>query len=102
MTRKREKASGCLKAPPDTPLADTAVVNLLCDYLTPDQLAKFELGVSERTLSRWHTQRLGPPRCVIGKLILYRVDAVREWMAEREAMSAPCSTPRRHRHGRSR
>ena len=101
MTRKREKASGCLKGPPDTQLADTAGVNLLCEYLTPDQLAS-QLGVSERTLSRWHTQRLGPPRCAIGKLILYRVDAVREWMAEREAIPAPCSTPRRHRHGRGR
>jgi hypothetical protein len=55
----------------------------LGEYVTPDQLAQ-HLGVSVRTLSRWHARRIGPPRCSVGKLILYRVAAVRAWMAERE------------------
>jgi predicted DNA-binding transcriptional regulator YafY len=55
----------------------------LGEYVTPDQLAQ-HLGVSVRTLSRWHARRIGPPRCSVGKLILYRVIAVRAWMAERE------------------
>jgi len=55
----------------------------LGEYVTPDQLAQ-HLGVSVRTLSRWHARRIGPPRCSVGKLILYRVTAVRIWMAERE------------------
>jgi hypothetical protein len=55
----------------------------LGEYVTPDQLAQ-HLGVSVRTLSRWHARRIGPPRCSVGKLILYRIAAVRGWMAERE------------------
>src|SRR4051812_32424743 len=55
----------------------------LGDYVTPEQLSK-HLGISVRTLSRWHARRIGPPRCSVGKLILYRVTAVRIWMAERE------------------
>jgi hypothetical protein len=55
----------------------------LGEYVTPDQLAQ-HLGVSVRTLSRWHARRIGPPRCSVGKLILYRVTAVRAWMVERE------------------
>lgn len=52
---------------------------LLDGYLTPAQLAE-QLGVSLRTLSRWHTQRIGPRRVTNGRLILYRADAVREWL----------------------
>ena len=55
----------------------------LGEYVTPDQLAQ-HLGVSVRTLSRWHARRIGPPRCSVGKLILYRFTAVRAWMADRE------------------
>jgi hypothetical protein len=62
------------------PLADNLTLG---EYVTPDQLAQ-HLGVSVRTLSRWHARRIGPPRCSVGKLILYRVTAVRAWMAERE------------------
>jgi hypothetical protein len=62
------------------PSADSLTLG---EYITPDQLAQ-HLGVSVRTLSRWHARRIGPPRCSVGKLILYRVTAVRAWMAERE------------------
>ncbi len=56
---------------------------LLEGYLTPAQLAQ-QLGVSVRTLSRWHAQRIGPARCTVGKLILYRINAVHEWLEGRE------------------
>lgn len=56
---------------------------LLDDFMTVHQLAR-ELGVSSRTLARWHAMRIGPARCTIGKLILYRTEAVREWLANRE------------------
>ena len=56
---------------------------LLEGYLAPAQLAE-QLGVSVRTLSRWHAQRIGPARCTVGKLILYRIDAVHEWLEGRE------------------
>jgi excisionase family DNA binding protein len=34
------------------------------------------LGVSTRTLSRWHALRVGPARCKIGRKVLYRREAV--------------------------
>lgn len=55
-------------------------VGLLAPFLKPEELAD-ALGVSRRTLDRWHAQRLGPARCQVGKLILYRVDAVRDWLS---------------------
>ena len=52
---------------------------VLTGFITPVQLAA-QLNVSVRTLSRWHAQRIGPPRCAIGKLIVYSIDAVRNWL----------------------
>ena len=43
----------------------------LNDYLTKDELAR-ELRRSTRTLDRWHTRRVGPPRTRAQKLILYK------------------------------
>jgi predicted DNA-binding transcriptional regulator AlpA len=56
---------------------------LLAEYLTRAQLAA-QLGVSERTIDRWHTCRTGPPRTVFGRQILYRRSSVRDWLAKRE------------------
>ena len=56
---------------------------LLEGYLTPRRLAA-QLGISLRTLGRWHAERAGPPRTTMGRLILYRADAVREWLEEHE------------------
>ncbi len=52
---------------------------LLEGFLTKEQLAA-EFGKSERTIDRWHSRRIGPPRVVCGRLILYPRDAVREWL----------------------
>jgi hypothetical protein len=53
-------------------------------YVTPEHLADM-LGVSVRTLSRWHLLRIGPPRCDIGKLRLYRQTSVNDWLASQES-----------------
>jgi predicted DNA-binding transcriptional regulator AlpA len=53
------------------------------EYIEPGPLAS-ELGVSGRTLHRWYTERNGPPRVQIGRKILYRRQAVREWLRSRE------------------
>lgn len=53
--------------------------SLLENYLTPAQLAD-QLGVSPRTLSRWHAQRIGPVRMTMGRTILYHRDTVIEWL----------------------
>ena len=60
-----------------------ARAGLLADYLTPDQLAE-ELDKSPRTIARWDSLRIGPPKTMVGKRPLYRRDAVREWLLRRE------------------
>jgi hypothetical protein len=62
-------------------------------YVTPEHLADM-LGISVRTLSRWHLLRIGPPRCDIGKLRLYRKTSVDDWLASQE------SEPVRARRGK--
>ncbi len=57
--------------------------NVLANFITPEDLAA-SLGISRRTLARWHAKRIGPARCVVGKLILYRDDTVRDWLAAME------------------
>jgi hypothetical protein len=64
------------------------------EFIKPDDLAR-ELGVSPRTVARWHARREGPPRCVQGRLILYRRAAVTAWLADREQ-----SQPRARRTSR--
>ena len=56
---------------------------LLTDYLTPTELAA-ELGVCARTIERWHRLREAPPRTKVGKRVLYRREAVAEWLSARE------------------
>ncbi len=53
------------------------------EFLTPDSLAR-ELGISSRTLARWHTERVAPPRITIGRTVLYRRSSVRQWLESRE------------------
>src|SRR5689334_2219423 len=57
--------------------------SILAGYIAPEQLAR-ELGVSERTLARWHATRLGPPRVTIGRRPYYRISSVAEWIASQE------------------
>jgi hypothetical protein len=39
---------------------------------------------SERTIDRWGALRIGPPRIKIGKLILFNLDRLPEWLAQHE------------------
>ncbi len=57
--------------------------SILAGYLTPKDLAH-ALGVSERTLGRWHQFRQGPPRVEIGRKVFYRAESVSAWMVSRE------------------
>lgn len=52
-------------------------------YWSPEELAR-QLKISVRTLNRWHAMRRGPPRITQGRLVLYRVAAVQQWLASRE------------------
>ena len=73
------------KLEPTLPTTPASAVNgtVLDGYLTPPQLAA-QLGVCQRTLARWHRDRTGPPRSVVGRRILYRTESVTAWLAKRE------------------
>ena len=45
------------------------------------------LGVSTRTLARWHALRVGPARCKVGRKVIYRPTAIEAWLQAHE--SAP-------------
>jgi predicted DNA-binding transcriptional regulator AlpA len=68
-----------------TPILDPALFagTVLDGYLTPRQLAA-QLGCYEKTLSRWHAARSGPPRVTIGRRLLYRRTAVADWLQRQE------------------
>jgi hypothetical protein len=42
------------------------------------------LGVSPRTLDRWHLLRIGPPRIKIGNVVRYRASALCAWLRDQE------------------
>ncbi|MDT8070947.1 MAG: hypothetical protein ROO76_22520 [Terriglobia bacterium] len=68
--------------------------NVLAGYLTRPQLA-VQLGKSTRCLHRWETDGSGPPVTRLGKLVLYKVESVREWLAALEARTERCGRGRR-------
>lgn len=74
--------------------SSSIAADVLAGYLTPDELAA-SLQISRRTLARTHARREGPPRCKVGKLILYRLEAVRDWLAGLE--TEPPKRDRRRR-----
>lgn len=53
------------------------------EYVDRETLAS-ALNIHVRTLDRWHLERRGPPRITVGRRILYRADAVREWLKANE------------------
>lgn len=63
-------------------------VSILDGYLRRDELAK-QLGVSPRTIDRWHTCRSGPPRITIGRTVLYSLESVKQWLCSNEHSSHP-------------
>ncbi len=50
------------------------------------QAAATFLGVSPRTLDRWHLLREGPPRIALGRKIRYRRAALEQWILTRETI----------------
>ena len=66
---------------PDTALGRMTLsqTHILDGFITREQLAA-ELGKSPRTVDRWEVRRIGPPRVIVGRTILYRVESVRLWL----------------------
>ena len=63
---------------------------LLTGWLNRPDLAR-ELTLSVDTLQRWETRRMGPPCVRVGRKVLYRMEAVRDWLREQEARKAGVS-----------
>jgi hypothetical protein len=56
---------------------------ILASYLTREELAKV-LRRDVRTIDRWHARRIGPPRTVIARMVLYSKQSVVKWLASHE------------------
>lgn len=53
------------------------------DLLDRHEAARL-LGISPRTLDRWHVLREGPPRIRYGRNVRYRGSAIEQWLQGRE------------------
>jgi hypothetical protein len=82
--RKDMKNIGLKDEESAVPEVDTG---LLTGWLDRTDLAR-ELTLSVDTLQRWETRRFGPPCVRVGRKVLYRMEAVREWLCEQEARKA--------------
>jgi len=56
---------------------------LLNGWMDRPELARV-LGITPGTLAKWQNQRIGPPLVRIGRKVLYRRDAVQEWLRKQE------------------
>jgi len=52
-------------------------------YVTAEHLARL-LGVTVRTLTRWNTARRGPPRIKLGRLVLFDLGKLPDFLASHE------------------
>lgn len=55
----------------------------LAGFLTPSQLAQ-QFGISTRTLQRWEALRIGPPRIVVQRKVLYSTQSFLSWLSANE------------------
>ena len=62
-------------------------MSILADYIPEPDLAT-ELKKSLRTLQVWRQRRQGPPWTRIGETIVYRREAVLEWLRSQEQQPA--------------
>jgi hypothetical protein len=67
----------------------TAAINvpakpILQEFFSKQALAE-ELGRNPRTLDRWDTLGMGPPRTHVGRKVLYRRASVQRWLAAQES-----------------
>jgi predicted DNA-binding transcriptional regulator AlpA len=52
-------------------------------HYTQTELAR-KLGRSKRTLWRWESRGVAPPKTVLGRLVLYKKSSVEDWLAQQE------------------
>ena len=68
------------------PAAVSDVTPRLNDLLTPDALAA-QLHTTTRNLREWRATGRGPRFVRVGRLPLYRLEAVEQWLREQEYSS---------------
>ena len=68
------------------PAAVSDVAPRLNDLLTPDALAA-QLHTTTRNLREWRATGRGPRFVRVGRLPLYRLEAVEQWLREQEYSS---------------
>ena len=73
--------------------------SVLEGYVSESDLAR-QLNRSVRTLQRLAARRAGPPRIKIGRLVYYRVESVRDWLARLEQPRIPPASVRMPLHRR--
>ena len=56
---------------------------ILSEWITRAELAR-EQNVTQDTLARWAAAGIGPPLVKVGRRVLYRRSAVREWLEKLE------------------
>ena len=78
------KSIGLKEIDDAAPEVDTG---LLTGWLNRADLAR-ELTLTVDTLQRWETRRMGPPCVRVGRKVIYRMEAVRDWLREQEARKA--------------
>lgn len=81
---------------------NTAGIDLLDDQLLDRATAAKFLGVSPRTLDKWHLLREGPPRISLAGStgsIRYRVGSIRAWVRSKEADIKPTTQSQSKKRG---
>jgi hypothetical protein len=67
--------------------------SVLDGYIRQVDLAR-QLSMSVRTLQRLAARRLGPPRTKVGRLIVYNIEHVRDWLSQQEQPRKPVASVR--------
>ena len=73
--------------------AQERVAPLLLEGYISEQEYAHQRGVSLRTCQRERALRKAAPHVVLGKIVYYRVDAVREWLINQERCFEPNARP---------
>ncbi len=64
--------------------------SVLAEYMSRNELAE-ELDRCPRTLDRWDSLKIGPPRTIIWRRVPYRRQAVAEWLRALEEKIPSCA-----------
>lgn len=82
-------------APAPNGASPNGAAHVLVYYMPEEDLAE-QLDIGMRTMRRWRALRQSPPYLMIGRQVLYRRDAVKEWLRKRErGFEEPHSSRRR-------